>query len=104
MQVRELAPWQEGQPVVRFGCRTTELWALRIMVRQGGVPLSLVSELSAGRRWLLGRSLCHVWISFDVMCCTASIWNVAVLHEHMVRGFALVRYVKEKGITPAIIR
>lgn len=37
MQVRELAPWQEGQPVVRFGCRTTELWALRIMVRRGGV-------------------------------------------------------------------
>ncbi|XP_019840865.2 5-hydroxytryptamine receptor 5B [Bos indicus] len=43
------------------------------------MPLSLVSELSAGRRWLLGRSLCHVWISFDVMCCTASIWNVAAI-------------------------
>ena len=43
------------------------------------MPLSLVSELSAGRRWLLGRSLCHVWISFDVLCCTASIWNVAAI-------------------------
>ncbi|XP_070363566.1 5-hydroxytryptamine receptor 5B-like isoform X2 [Equus asinus] len=43
------------------------------------MPLSLVSELSAGRRWWLGRSLCHVWISFDVLCCTASIWNVAAV-------------------------
>ncbi|XP_017172669.1 5-hydroxytryptamine receptor 5B isoform X1 [Mus musculus] len=43
------------------------------------MPLSLVSELSVGRRWQLGRSLCHVWISFDVLCCTASIWNVAAI-------------------------
>lgn len=43
------------------------------------MPLSLVSELSDGRRWRLGRSLCHVWISFDVLCCTASIWNVAAI-------------------------
>ncbi|XP_014727320.1 PREDICTED: 5-hydroxytryptamine receptor 5A-like [Sturnus vulgaris] len=43
------------------------------------MPLSLVKELSAGRRWRLGRSLCQVWISFDVLCCTASIWNVTAI-------------------------
>ncbi|TFK10092.1 dual specificity phosphatase DUPD1 [Platysternon megacephalum] len=43
------------------------------------MPLSLVKELSAGRRWRLGRALCHVWISFDVLCCTASIWNVTAI-------------------------
>uniref|UniRef100_A0A2I3SL85 G-protein coupled receptors family 1 profile domain-containing protein n=1 Tax=Pan troglodytes TaxID=9598 RepID=A0A2I3SL85_PANTR len=32
------------------------------------MPLSLVREL-----------LCHVWISFDVLCCTASIGNVAAI-------------------------
>ncbi|KFW11789.1 5-hydroxytryptamine receptor 5A, partial [Fulmarus glacialis] len=42
------------------------------------MPLSLVRELS-GRRWQLGRSLCQVWISFDVLCCTASIWNVTAI-------------------------
>ncbi|KFW66024.1 5-hydroxytryptamine receptor 5A, partial [Pygoscelis adeliae] len=30
-------------------------------------------------RWRLGRSLCQVWISFDVLCCTASIWNVTAI-------------------------
>ncbi|XP_075789361.1 5-hydroxytryptamine receptor 5B-like isoform X2 [Pelodiscus sinensis] len=43
------------------------------------MPLSLVKELSAGRRWRLGRALCHAWISFDVLCCTASIWNVTAI-------------------------
>uniref|UniRef100_A0A8D0GCQ9 5-hydroxytryptamine receptor 5A n=1 Tax=Sphenodon punctatus TaxID=8508 RepID=A0A8D0GCQ9_SPHPU len=43
------------------------------------MPLSLVKELSAGRRWRLGRALCRVWISFDVLCCTASIWNVTAI-------------------------
>lgn len=43
------------------------------------MPLSLVKELSAGRRWRLGRELCLVWVCFDVMCCTASIWNVTAI-------------------------
>ncbi|XP_042541070.1 5-hydroxytryptamine receptor 5B-like [Dipodomys spectabilis] len=50
-----------------------------VLVAAVVMPLSLVSELSAGRRWHLGRSLCHVWTSFDVLCCTASIWNVAAI-------------------------
>ncbi|XP_048201799.1 5-hydroxytryptamine receptor 5B-like [Perognathus longimembris pacificus] len=43
------------------------------------MPLNLVSKLSAGRPWCLVRSLCHMWISLDVLCCTASIWNVAAI-------------------------
>ncbi|XP_009320778.1 PREDICTED: 5-hydroxytryptamine receptor 5A [Pygoscelis adeliae] len=31
------------------------------------------------KQWRLGRSLCQVWISFDVLCCTASIWNVTAI-------------------------
>ncbi|MBZ3875160.1 5-hydroxytryptamine receptor 5A [Sciurus carolinensis] len=42
------------------------------------MPLSLVHELS-GRRWQLGRRLCQLWIACDVLCCTASIWNVAAI-------------------------
>nr|XP_002193581.4 5-hydroxytryptamine receptor 5B isoform X1 [Taeniopygia guttata] len=43
------------------------------------MPLSLAKELSAGRRWRLGRELCLVWVCFDMLCCTASIWNVAAI-------------------------
>ncbi|XP_010295871.1 PREDICTED: 5-hydroxytryptamine receptor 5B-like [Phaethon lepturus] len=41
--------------------------------------LVLVRELSAGRRWRLGRELCLMWVCFDVLCCTASIWNVTAI-------------------------
>ncbi|KAK6485199.1 5-hydroxytryptamine receptor 5A-like [Huso huso] len=49
-----------------------------VMVAALVMPLNLVNELS-GRRWRLGRLLCDVWISFDVLCCTASIWNVTAI-------------------------
>ncbi|XP_004589405.2 5-hydroxytryptamine receptor 5B-like [Ochotona princeps] len=50
-----------------------------VLVAAVVMPLSLVSELTDGRRWRLGRNLCHTWISFDVLCCTASIWNVTAI-------------------------
>ncbi|XP_075067339.1 5-hydroxytryptamine receptor 5A [Mixophyes fleayi] len=49
-----------------------------VMVAALVMPLSLVHELN-DRRWRLGRILCHIWISFDVLCCTASIWNVTAI-------------------------
>ncbi|KAJ8419148.1 hypothetical protein AAFF_G00006470 [Aldrovandia affinis] len=49
-----------------------------VMVAALVMPLSLVHELN-GRQWKLGRVLCQVWISFDVLCCTASIWNVTAI-------------------------
>ncbi|XP_045693772.1 5-hydroxytryptamine receptor 5A [Phyllostomus hastatus] len=42
------------------------------------MPLSLVHEL-AGRHWHLGERLCQVWVACDVLCCTASIWNVTAI-------------------------
>uniref|UniRef100_A0A3B3Q9M5 5-hydroxytryptamine receptor 5A n=1 Tax=Paramormyrops kingsleyae TaxID=1676925 RepID=A0A3B3Q9M5_9TELE len=49
-----------------------------VMVAALVMPLSLVHELN-GRRWALGRALCQLWVSFDVLCCTASIWNVTAI-------------------------
>ncbi|KAK3549790.1 hypothetical protein QTP86_008063 [Hemibagrus guttatus] len=41
------------------------------------VPLSALYEVLG--RWVLGRALCGVWASFDVLCCTASIFNLCVI-------------------------
>ena len=30
-------------------------------------------------RWGLGDALCDTWIAFDVLCCTASILNLAAI-------------------------
>ncbi|XP_059512066.1 5-hydroxytryptamine receptor 5A [Myotis daubentonii] len=42
------------------------------------MPLSLAHEL-AGHRWRLGARLCQLWITCDVLCCTASIWSVMAI-------------------------
>jgi len=33
----------------------------------------------SGGRWQLGDALCDTWIAFDVLCCTASILNLAAI-------------------------
>jgi hypothetical protein len=40
-------------------------------------PLSTVNE-SLGY-WPFGRTLCYVWLTLDVLYCTASIWNLCVI-------------------------
>ncbi|GCB85107.1 hypothetical protein scyTo_0025758 [Scyliorhinus torazame] len=49
-----------------------------VMVAALVMPLSLVHELH-GRHWRLGKVLCQLWVSCDVLCCTASIWNVTAI-------------------------
>ncbi|NWS73445.1 5HT5A protein, partial [Crotophaga sulcirostris] len=56
------------------------------------MPLSLARELSAGRRWRLGRELCLAWVCFDVLCCTASIWNVTAIA--LDRYWSLTRHLR----------
>uniref|UniRef100_UPI00358F4236 5-hydroxytryptamine receptor 5A n=1 Tax=Myxine glutinosa TaxID=7769 RepID=UPI00358F4236 len=48
------------------------------LVAAVAMPLALVNETHR-YRWLLGRLLCHLWISCDVLGCTASIWSVTAI-------------------------
>ena len=41
------------------------------------LPISLQRELSDS--WTLGQSVCDLWITSDVFCCTASILNIVVI-------------------------
>lgn len=48
------------------------------------LPLSATRELYAGA-WILGPSLCSIWTSLDVLCCTASILSLC--------GISVDRYI-----------
>ena len=41
------------------------------------LPLSTVNECLG--RWPLGNVACNVWLTVDVLCCTASIWNLCMI-------------------------
>lgn len=48
-----------------------------LMVAALVMPLAAVNEVST--RWFLGKELCDAWISFDVLCCTASILHLVAI-------------------------
>jgi len=41
------------------------------------LPLSTVNELLG--HWIFGRAMCNIWLSLDVLSCTASIWNLCII-------------------------
>ena len=41
------------------------------------LPLSTINECLG--RWPLGNVACSVWLTVDVLCCTASIWNLCMI-------------------------
>jgi len=41
------------------------------------LPLSTINECLG--RWPLGAVACSVWLTVDVLCCTASIWNLCMI-------------------------
>jgi len=41
------------------------------------LPLSTVNECLG--RWPLGHVACNIWLTVDVLCCTASIWNLCMI-------------------------
>ncbi len=42
------------------------------------MPLALVSLITNGQ-WIFSRMMCRIWISLDVICCTASIVTLCVI-------------------------
>ena len=48
-------------------------WLVGIIV----MPLSIIYELTG--RWTLGAKACNMWVTFDVMLCTASILNLMMI-------------------------
>ena len=42
------------------------------------MPFAIVTEILEGT-WLFGETFCSIWSSLDILCCTASIWNLCAI-------------------------
>ena len=48
--------------------------------------------------WPFGKILCDVWLSIDVLCCTASIWGLLVISlDRYIATNHPIRYRKQKN-------
>jgi len=59
------------------------------------MPLAAVNEVSA--RWFLGRELCDAWVSFDVICCTASILHLVAISLDRYWAVTRVDYIHRRS-------
>ncbi|XP_070210263.1 5-hydroxytryptamine receptor 2A-like isoform X2 [Littorina saxatilis] len=58
------------------------------------MPLSLVNEMSV--YWYLGRALCDMWVSMDVLCCTASILHLVAIAVDRYWAVSNIDYVRRR--------
>jgi len=59
------------------------------------MPLAAVNEVSS--RWFLGRELCDAWVSFDVICCTASILHLVAISLDRYWAVTRVDYIHRRS-------
>lgn len=65
-------------------------------------PLAIHYDISG--RWSLGELLCDVWVSLDVICCTASILNLcAIAYDRFKAIVEPMKYSRKRTLTRALI-
>ncbi|KAK3608006.1 hypothetical protein CHS0354_009941 [Potamilus streckersoni] len=65
-----------------------------LMVATMVMPLSVVSVIS--RVWFLNAEMCDMWISFDVLCCTASILHLLAISIDRYWAVTHIDYVRNR--------
>ncbi|XP_048755778.2 5-hydroxytryptamine receptor-like [Ostrea edulis] len=65
-----------------------------LMVAVLVMPLSLIDEISL--HWYLGPSVCDMWISFDVLCCTASILHLVAISLDRYWAVSNIDYIRRR--------
>ena len=58
------------------------------------MPLAAVNDVTRG--WPLGRPLCDAWVSFDVLCCTASILHLVAISLDRYWAVTRVDYIHNR--------
>lgn len=65
-----------------------------LMVAVLVMPLSLINQVSVF--WYLGSDLCDMWISFDVLCCTASILHLVAISLDRYWAVSNIDYIRRR--------
>lgn len=66
-----------------------------LMVATLVMPISVVNEVSSV--WFLRPEICDMWISFDVLCCTASILHLVAISVDRYWAVTNIDYVRNRS-------
>ncbi|XP_033761462.1 5-hydroxytryptamine receptor-like [Pecten maximus] len=66
-----------------------------LMVATLVMPISVVNEISTV--WFLRPEICDMWISFDVLCCTASILHLVAISVDRYWAVTNIDYVRNRS-------
>lgn len=72
-----------------------------LMVAVLVMPISVVKQISI--HWYLGSELCDMWISFDVLCCTASILHLVAISLDRYWAVSNIDYIRRRCAKQIII-
>lgn len=72
-----------------------------LMVAVLVMPISVVNQVSVF--WYLGSELCDMWISFDVLCCTASILHLVAISLDRYWAVSNIDYIRRRCAKQIII-
>ncbi|XP_074659038.1 5-hydroxytryptamine receptor-like [Tubulanus polymorphus] len=72
-----------------------------LMVATLVMPISAVQEVTTN--WFLGAEVCDMWISFDVLCCTASILHLVAIAIDRYWAVTQVDYIRQRTAKRIII-
>ena len=65
-------------------------------------PLAITYDIAG--KWYLGEMLCDMWVSMDVICCTASILNLcAIAYDRFKAIVEPIKYSRKRTFTRAAI-
>lgn len=74
---------------------TASLAAADLLVAILVMPLAAFQEVSSG--WFLGKEVCEMWTSFDVVCCTASILHLVAISLDRYWAVTRVDYIHNRS-------